>query len=50
MESRKVSEEMEKDLYRVLVSLESVENLLHPSVSQSSSLLPLHSSNGFRPF
>ena len=26
MESRKVSEEMEKDLYRVLVSLESVED------------------------
>ena len=24
--------------------------LFHPSVSQSSSLLPLHSSNGFRPF
>ena len=26
MESRKVSEEMEEDLYRVLVSLESVED------------------------
>ena len=26
MESRKVSEKMEKDLYRVLVSLESVED------------------------
>ena len=26
MESRKVSEDMEKDLYRVLVSLESVED------------------------
>ena len=26
MESRKVSEEMEKDLYRVLISLESVED------------------------
>ena len=24
--------------------------LFHPSVSQSSSLLPLHSSNGFQPF